>query len=436
MVYVSCVLVAIQLLDAYIRALAYIKEISREQKFILLKNLLSWGALSFGLYYWIFYRNGLGALEYKLMLLFGETPYILIFIYIVGGNLWRHFFNCNMIAIWAFVIHNIAAMTTVTFFLDGKSDAEIIQTHLTIYLMLAIIVLPVAKYFFTRLLPPEEFFLTRAQGMYIATLPLIILMAHFIRLTDNILVHSWEERFSRIYLPFVFIFFYKYALAATKNFYRQRRLERLEKGLSAKLAELKDYNKFLQEVQKKVSVMRHDLRHSYRLVYALLKNGDILKAREHLITQSLLLEAAIVRPFCKSSLVSNALSIYFERAEELNIEIFHRIHIPDEFKTDENDFGVLLSNLLDNAINLSILLETETRRISVIILHESGRFILEITCRCELPLNFGADGLPKNLGNEHYAGITSLKNFLNKYDAYFDLNQSDGQVKLSMYWRD
>ena len=78
-------------------------------------------------------------------------------------------------------------------------------------------------------------------------------------------------------------------MIATKNFYDMQKLERNKRRLSDKLSRLKEYNELIQENHKKVSVMRHDLRHNYNLIYALLESGNLEKAREHIKKQEELL---------------------------------------------------------------------------------------------------------------------------------------------------
>jgi len=436
MILLSATVVLIQLSDAYLRWLAFSKELSHEKNIKLLKKFVCWSAISFEIYFGVLASNGIGAAEYKAFLMLGWIPYLAIFIHETGGGFLRHIFIFNMSALWSFLQHNWSSFIVISFFLDGRTDAEIILTHAVIYVALFIVMLPIEKYFFTRMLLPQAFFDIRPQSFYIAFLPPVILMAHLIRLADNVLVHSWEERLSRMYLPFVFLFFYKYVLEAARRFYRQRRIEKLERRLGEKLAELKEYHNFMQELQKSVSVMRHDLRHSYRLIYTLLESGDVAKAREYLITQELSLESAVVRPFAESEIVSNALSIYLQRAEDAGIKVFQRIDIPDEFKTDENDFALLLANIFGNAIRDIGRQAEGSRKLSIIIRQEDDVFILEMTAHCDIDIHFDKDGLPQSFDSTSSLGMNSLKNFIKKYNAHVDFSQSDGQLKFSMYWSD
>ena len=418
---ISAIAALLQLSDSYLRWCAFSNELTRKKTTLLWINLFGWSAASFVIYFLIFQQYGIGAVEYKGILMIGWIPYLAISVYIIGGEIFRHVFIFGMSALWSFLQHNWSSWIVVAFFVEGKTDAEIIITHAAFYLILFVALLPLEKYLFTRLLPPKDFFLARRQSIYLSFLPPIIILAHIIRLADNVLVHSWEERFSRIYLPFVFLFFYRYILTSTKLFYRQKILERLNFRLKSKLFTLKEYNKFMQESRQKISVMRHDLRHSYRLIYTLLEEGDVDKAREYIITQKLLLESTTVRPFCHSTIINTVLSICLTRAEKYGTEIFQKIDIPDNFKTNENDLALLLTSLLEFSVHTSKLQPPGSRKISIVILRENEQFVLEIITRCNEKPPFDSD---------------ALKIFVKKYDAYVDFSQLDDQIKLLIYWKD
>ena len=116
-------------------------------------------------------------------------------------------------------------------------------------------------------------------------MPLIISSAHLIRLADGVFVHSLAERLSRIYLPLVFFFMYRYISSAAKNFYELQRLERNKTRLEEQLTALKNYDSLMEANRKKISVMRHDLRHNYNIINTLLEAGDNAKALEHVRKQ-------------------------------------------------------------------------------------------------------------------------------------------------------
>lgn len=285
----SMLIVTAQLIDAYIRFLAFSRKISSEVKRRLFLSSIAWFVVSFPLYSIFFSEFGISATTYKAILMVGWLPYFIIAVKLIPWGLPQHIFVFGMGVICSLVQHTICALFILKF-LEFDSDAQLILTEAAGYLILFVIFLPICGSFFVRLLPSREFFDLRPIGIYIAILPLVIVSGHIIRIADDVLVHSQAERLSRIYLPIVFFFFYRYILLAAKGFYDLQRLERNKQRLDEQLSALKNYNDNLQENQKLVSVMRHDLRHSYNLIYAMLESGNVEKAREHIHAQEILLK--------------------------------------------------------------------------------------------------------------------------------------------------
>ena len=277
-----------QLIDTYIRWLAF-SDKAQSIKRQLWTILFVWSLASFFLYDFIFNSIGIGATTYKAIVMLGWLPYFLICMIYIPLGFAQHIFVLGMGTICSLVQHTISAIIILTNF-SLASDEEIILYEITGYLFLFLIFFPLFGRYFVKLLPSQKFFDSRPQGIYMAIFPFVIVLGSLIRIADDVLIHSWIERLSRMYLPIVFFFLYRYILAATKNFYELERTEQNKHDLEEQVKELKEYNKQIIENQKKISVMRHDLRHNYNLIYAMLESGNVEKAREHISKQENILE--------------------------------------------------------------------------------------------------------------------------------------------------
>ena len=413
----ATLIVLAQLTDAYIRWLAFSRQVVDDVKFRLFASSAIWGAASIALYVFIFDEYGINATTYKAILLLGWLPYFFICFRLVPWGLPQHVFVFGMGTICTLTQHTVSAILVVAN-LSGQSESEIILLDSAVYLLLFVLFLPICGQYFRNMLPSRDFFTLRPQGIYVAILPLVIVSGPLIQIADDVLVHSWTERFSRMYLPLVFFFFYRYILQAANNFYDLQRIKRNRKRLEEQLAALKEYNELTQESQMQVSIMRHDLRHSYNLIYAMLESGNVAKAHEHIISQEFLLEATNVQTFCQSPLINAALTMSFRRAEDVGVNVVRKINLPSKIETNETDFAILLSNLLERAIADS--LKTESRELSIIIQYVDGQCLLEISVR----------------GAAQVALNETLTAFAKKYSAYADFLQADGNTSLLMYWRD
>ena len=153
--------------------------------------------------------------------------------------------------------------------------------------------------------------------------------------------------------------------------------------------------------------------------------------------QTHILDSTRVKIFCLAPLVNVVLSIYLQHAKEIGIKVSHKVDLPPKFATDESDLAVLLSNLLENAINACKQQKNPSEReISVIMRHNGRQYLLDISNRYDYPLNFDENGLPYTKKIGHGIGMASLKTFAEKYDAFIDFSQENGFVRLTMYWND
>lgn len=277
--YLSTVIAVSQLLDAYIRYLPFSKNVTKETRRKLFLQSALWSATSVVVCKFFFESFDVTAGTYKTVLMTGWLPYFLICARLIPWGLAQHVFVFGMGVICSLLQHTVGAPFVLNFV--GRPEYDLILLEATTYLVLFGISLPLCSVFFVKLLPGRELFDLRPQGLYFAFLPLIISSAHLIRLADDVFVHSWAERLSRIYLPLVFFFMYRYILTAAKNFYELQRLERNKTRLEEQLDALKQYDSLMEANRKKISVMRHDLRHNYNLINLLLETGDVAKALEH-----------------------------------------------------------------------------------------------------------------------------------------------------------
>lgn len=285
--FLSYVIITSQLFETYIRWLAFRKLLQPEQNREVWKIYSLWALAALFLYIFLFQMLGINAATYKAVLMLGWLPYFLISL--MHSRLIHQVFILSMGVITSLIQHTISAIIILKVFTD-KSESEIIFMEALMYLALFAIFLPLSHKYFTKLLANGEIFDIRPIGLYLAIFPLIIVSGNLIRLADGVLIHSWAERLSRIYLPFIFLFFYSHILNSTNRYIEKRRLSRNKLRLETQLKGLVKYNNAMEESQRQISVMRHDLRHNYNIILSMLENNDVEAALEHIKRQKIRLE--------------------------------------------------------------------------------------------------------------------------------------------------
>ena len=257
-------------------------------------------------------------------------------------------------------------------------------------------------------------------------------------MADSRLWHSWPERLSRIYLPLVFFFFYRYVLIASKDFYARRRTEQNHRILSGQMSALEGYSRLMQKSGEQLSVLRHDLRHNYRIIHAMLENGELAKARETVAAELAKLKNAQPVSYANAPLLSAMLSIYIHRAEEMGCRVNARVDLPDRRIASENDLALLMSNVLIHAAKAGEIQPKGKREMMFTLRIAHGKGTLELMNRHEqtFPLDERGWPLEDPRIDENGLGLLSLTAFVKKYKAHAFFYQRDGWVRLSLAWEE
>jgi len=433
---ISVVLTMTQLFDAYLRYLAFRDGMDKRERNRLWRFFFAWGLLDGALLYcWLFHSMGITVAPYKAVLMLGWIPYLVIFMSIVRGQAVQHLFVFGMSAVWGFLQHNWSNIAVALFLKDSPEEVVLI-THASLYLLWSLLAWPLERRLFSNLMPSKEFFDLRPLGIYIALLPLIILSGHLLLLADGRLWHSWTERLSRIYLPLVFFFFYRYILIASKKFYSGQRADRKHQLLHGQLSSLEGYSRLMKKNDEQVSFLRRKIEQDYRIIYDMLEKGELAKARK-MVTDKLSKLKNIVS-YSDSQMLNIALSLYISRAEEMGCSVKAQVDLADNWLTSENDLSMLLSNVLLRAATAA---KTKNRGKGEIIFTlriAKGKGTLQLMNRHEAPFPLDKNGWPLKDSDidEHELGMLSLIAFVKKYGAKASFWQKDGWVRLSMSWED
>ena len=205
--------------------------------------------------------------------------------------------------------------------------------------------------------------------------------------------------------------------------------------MEEQITALGEYNRLIEESRAKIAAMRHDLRHSYRLIYMMLETGKVEEARQFIARQEKLIGGTRVQTFCIQPLINVALLIYVRRAESFGIKVQHKVNLPENIGVDESDLALLISNLLENAINASVRQPKNRRAISIKIQNVGEQFVLEIANLFDGEVAFDEKNMPHTSREGHGLGMVSVKNFVDRYGAYIDFSKERGIFKVTLYWR-
>ena len=430
-IYLSVVMMCIQLGSVYLLYLPFSRDVTAEQFAGLRRKYLPLSVAVFAMNLYCF-AGGASFFAFKVTLLLGWLPYFFLSMTVIRDKAAQHVFVLGMEGLWCFMLHaGAGAVVTVLF---GAMTEKFLSLQLTIYLVLFAALFKVEREFFTNLLPTQKFFENESLKWVASSLPLAIFIGLMIPIFEFTFLPTWKEKFSRSFFPIFFFLMYRSMSLATHQVAERQRQEQRTRLLNRQMASLSEHNALMEKSRREVAALRADLNKNYRELDDLLAADKVSEAMAYIRRKANLLDATRVQVFSHAPLINAALSIYLKRAEEVGIVVRHKIDLPATFSTEESDLAVLLSNLLENAITASKRQPPGARELSVIVRYVGGQYVLEISNRYDFPIKIGANGLPYTTQIGHGLGMNSLESFAKKYDAFVDFEHTGGRVCLSMYW--
>lgn len=269
----------IQLVGAYLRYLPFRGGLLSEERKRLGYALFGWSLLGFGIMLLVLQETGLSLAAFRLIFLTGWVPYVAISLFLIKRPLSAHIFVFGMQALWAFTLQSFAGM--VIWLLYGSNDTHLLIPHLLCYITLFALCYPLVRNIFTALLR-NPFPKDRMLRLCISLLPSAVWLGAIFPIVRVTFLPDWGDRLTRLFLPMFFFLSYSIIVEAHHRTQQQRALVLANLRMEKKRKELWEQAKMLEENTRHISVLRHDLRHNYRLIHALLEAGDEENALRHI----------------------------------------------------------------------------------------------------------------------------------------------------------
>lgn len=136
-------------------------------------------------------------------------------------------------------------------------------------------------------------------------------------------------------------------------FYRDTNiiLEHVKLGEQTKIFEIQSRQyRALQEHIRQTARLRHDFRHSVRLLVTLAEKGDIDSIRAHLAEYEVTLLENVPLNYCANAVLNALFGYYHETAVSAGIRTDWHIALPDPLPFLELDMAALFGNLIENAL--------------------------------------------------------------------------------------
>ncbi len=165
--------------------------------------------------------------------------------------------------------------------------------------------------------------------------------------------------------------FYAMFLVMANNLNKNTRLQQENQFLAMQQMRYDNLCNAIEETRH----ARHDMRHHFNQLAALAENEEWEIIKQYLSKASSHIPKLDMR-FSENRAADSVIGYYCELAERENIPFIVQINLPDKLPVEEMDVCLVLSNLLENALEASMRTELSRRHIKINAYLHSERLVL------------------------------------------------------------
>ncbi|MCM1257659.1 MAG: GHKL domain-containing protein [Roseburia sp.] len=191
----------------------------------------------------------------------------------------------------------------------------------------------------------------------------------------------------------------------------------------------------VEQSEKNLRILRHDMRHYSSLIYSLLEQGEydeIKKVIEHI---NAVTDENKVTKYCDNIVANTMLRSMMEKACLMDIEVRRDIFISKEIPVDNYEFAMIIANLLDNAFHCVKEFDKQKKQVYAKIQCEKDHLLIHMNNKYEGELLFDSEtGLPRSRrGQNHGFGMQSVKAFSDKTGGMLSCYSEDDMFHIRLF---
>ena len=185
----------------------------------------------------------------------------------------------------------------------------------------------------------------------------------------------------------------------------------------------------LEQHQQEIRRIRHDIKNELSGIYGYLENGEVGEGKKEIEILLQQMTAAEQKIFTANAVVNGILNLKLQKMEMAQTEYEFDIHIPEQLKIQGTDLGVLLGNLLDNAIEACQEFQGE-KKIRLLMEYQNSGVVIH----CENPCNEDTETLQTKKKDKinHGFGMGSIAQIVKKYDGFWEYQMKSGLFKVTV----
>lgn len=177
----------------------------------------------------------------------------------------------------------------------------------------------------------------------------------------------------------------------------------------------------VEQAEKNLKVLRHDMRHYSSMISHLLDQGEYAEIQKIITYINDVADDNKVVKYCNNLIVNTIISKMMEQAKQLDVKVHLDLTVSKELPVNDYEFTAVIANLFENALNGVKDLNQEKREIEIKIHCNEEHLLVQMQneYQGEIALD-PITGLPKSKkGGNHGLGMQSVLAFSDKIEGDF-----------------
>lgn len=203
-----------------------------------------------------------------------------------------------------------------------------------------------------------------------------------------------------------------------------------EKEMLLQEAEAKEqYYREVEQSNREVRKIKHDLKNMLLAICGKSKDQNEILEEIYKIMKEL--DESDKKIYTSNAVINTIINHKISQAENLNIKTDVNIKVSRSVSLDYKDAGILLGNILDNAIEACERVNKEERWIKISMFHQKNTLFVKVSnSKTKEPVNINKSS--KRDAHNHGIGISSIKSIIKKYNGYEEFKDKGEKFEVSV----
>ena len=209
------------------------------------------------------------------------------------------------------------------------------------------------------------------------------------------------------FTPFLLcICYFVFCTVYFKQYEEKQHIETNNKLMYMKQTQVEKEMTLMEENEKKIVLIRHDMRHFLNNILNDLENNQNVHAIDYIHTLFVSLDQTVRKQYCLNNTINMIIASYENRIQEGNIDFHYQLSVPKKSAISDIDLTSILSNALENALKAVLLLK-DYRFIQLTIEEKCGKLLISVENNY-LNEPIFVDGIPISKEKNHGFGSQSI----------------------------